>query len=101
MTKCQFNHVMNNNGGKRQGAGNKQGSVRPKITDYWTQDDISDYFVWLKKEYKKQPTLAKFVGEQLMGKAVQPLSSDDNNPMKLELIFDDTFTQQTKKSSPK
>ena len=70
-------------GGKRQGAGVKQGSVRPKITDHWTQDDITEYFAWLKVEYKKQPTLAKFVGEQLMGKAVQPIGNDGDGAFKV------------------
>ncbi len=67
-------------GGKRQGAGNKQDSIRPKLTTYWSQADVQDYFDWLKMEYKKQPILAKFVGEQLMGKAPQPISNDDDKP---------------------
>lgn len=68
------------NGGKREGAGVKEGSVRPKITSYWNEDDISDYFDYLKKNYKKSDTLTKFVGEQLMGKAIQPLGNDDDKP---------------------
>ncbi len=71
-------------GGKRQGAGVKQGSVRPKISTYWSQEDIDEYFTWLKKAYKTEPTLAKFVGEQLMGKAVQPIGNDDDKPFKIE-----------------
>lgn len=71
-------------GGSRPNAGNKQGSVRPKITDYWTSDDISDYFSWLKEEYKNQPVLAKFVGEQIMGKAVQPIGNDGDEPFKVQ-----------------
>lgn len=60
-------------GGKRIGAGAKLGSVRPKITDHWTQEDIADYFQHLKASYKTSDVLTKFVGEQLMGKAVQPV----------------------------
>lgn len=71
-------------GGKRPNAGNKQGSIRPKITDYWSQDDILEYFTWLKMEYKSQPVLAKFVGEQLMGKAVQPIGNDGDEPFKVQ-----------------
>lgn len=71
------------NGGKRNGAGNKQGSVRPKITTYWKQSDIDDYFKWLKDAYKKDSILAKFVGEQLMGKAVQPIGNDGDEPFKI------------------
>lgn len=71
------------NGGKRQGAGNKQGNIRPKLTDYWTNEDIQDYFSWLKEEYKKQPILAKFVGEHLMGKPVQPIANDGDEPFRI------------------
>lgn len=70
-------------GGKRDGAGNKTGSVRPKITNYWKQKDIDDYFAWLKEAYKTEPTLAKFVGEQLMGKAVQPIGNDGDEPFRI------------------
>ena len=72
-------------GGKREGAGNKLGSVRPKMTDYWSQEDIEDYFTWLKGSYKTDATLAKFVGEHLMGKAVQPLGNDDGQPLVIQL----------------
>lgn len=71
------------NGGKRKNAGNKAGLVRPKITTYWSQKDIEDYFDFLKKEYKKSPALAKFVGEQLMGKAVQPIGNDGDQPFRI------------------
>jgi len=71
-------------GGKRIGSGNKQGSIRPKITDHWSEEDIKGYFTWLKKEYKNQPTLAKFVGEQLMGKAIQPLTGEDGGPIQIQ-----------------
>jgi hypothetical protein len=71
-------------GGKRQGAGNKVGSVRPRLTDKWSQEDIDDYFVWLKENYKKDMTLAKFVGEHIMGKAVQPIGNDDDKPFLIQ-----------------
>lgn len=83
---------MSKHGGKRVGQGNKEGSVRPKITDYWSQDDIADYFVWLKKSYKKNPRLATFVGEHLMGKPVQPISGEDGKP--LEIKFSSTFNHK-------
>lgn len=69
--------------GTNHKGGQSFGSQRPKITNYWTQDDIEDYFVWLKDEYKKNPTLAKFVGEQLMGKPVQPIGNDEDKPFKI------------------
>ncbi len=77
---------MSKHGGKRKGSGAYEGQVRPKITTYWSQKDIEEYFTWLKKSYKKEPTLAKFVGEQLMGKAVQPIGNDEDKPFKIEGI---------------
>lgn len=71
------------NGGKRKGAGNKLGSIRPKLTDYWSQNDIADYFAFLKENYKKDMGLAKFVGEHIMGKAVQPIGNDGDEPFKI------------------
>ena len=76
-------------GGKRLGAGNKEGSVRPKITDYWTQDDIADYFVWVKENYKKNPRIATWVGDHLLGKPMQPLGNEDGKPLVVE--FSSTF----------
>ena len=79
-------------GGKREGAGAKLGSVRPKITDYWTQDDIADYFTHLKKNYKKSDRLAVFVGEHIMGKAIQPLGNDDTGVLNVQFV--NAFTPQ-------
>ena len=76
-------------GGKRPGAGNKEGNVRPKITDYWSQEDIAEYFTHLKSKYKESDVLARFVGEQLMGKPVQPIGNDDGKPLIIQ--FDDAF----------
>lgn len=75
---------MSSNAKNPKGAGVKKDSIRPKLTSYWTQEDVKDYFVWLKKSYKKSPQLAKFVGEQLMGKAIQPLTGEDGGPIRIE-----------------
>lgn len=71
-------------GGKRIGAGEKKDSIRPKLTHYWSQEDIKEYFEYLKHAYKTEPVLAKFVGEQLMGKAIQPLTGEDGGPIRIE-----------------
>lgn len=70
-------------GGKREGAGNKLGSVRPKLSHYWSESDITEYFTWLKENYKNDSQLVKFVGEHLMGKAVQPIGNDGDQPFKI------------------
>ena len=78
-------------GGKRPGAGGKEGTVRPKFTEYWTQEEIAEYFQWVKENYKKSPRLATWVGDHLMGKPVQPLGNDDDKPLIVQ--FSDSFTQ--------
>lgn len=70
-------------GGKRKGAGNKLGSVRPKITDFWTQEDIAEYFGWVKENYKKSDRLATWVGDHLLGKPVQPIGNDQTGELKI------------------
>lgn len=71
---------MTTRGGKRLGAGNKAGSIRPQLTDYWTKEDIADYFQHLKDNYKKSDRLAVFVGDHILGKAVQPIGNDGDQP---------------------
>ena len=82
-------------GGDGKPIGNIEGNMRPRITDYWDSEDIKDYFSYLKKNYKKSDTLAKFVGEQLMGKAVQPIANDGDRPLIVK--FDNALTRSTAK----
>jgi hypothetical protein len=61
-------------GGKREGAGRPKGSTsRPTIFDYWDADAIAEYFEYLRDNYKEDSRLMVFVGEQIMGKATQPV----------------------------
>lgn len=84
-------------GGKRANSGNKLGSVRPKITDYWSQKDIDNYFDYLKNNYKKSDRLAVFVGEHIMGKAVQPLSDADGQTLAIAFHAIFNSAKETKK----
>lgn len=77
---------------KGSGVGNKEGSIRPKFNAYWSQDDIGEYMTWLKENYKSKPELAKFVGDHLFGKALQPIGNDDGQPLIIQ--FTDAFTAQ-------
>ncbi len=70
-------------GGRRKNAGSKEGSIRPSINDYWSQEDIKDYFTHLKTRYKESDILTKFIGEQLMGKAVQPIANPEGETFKI------------------
>ena len=38
--------------GNNHKGGQAVGTVRPKITNYWSEEDIEEYFKWLKKSYK-------------------------------------------------
>lgn len=76
---------MSKHGGKREGAGVKEGSIRPHITHFWTQKDIENYFKWLKGAYKSKPELAKWVGDQISGKAAQPIIGDPDRPLILQI----------------
>jgi hypothetical protein len=79
-------------GGKRIGAGVKEGSIRPHISQYWTEDEIRDFFRDMYKRAKKSDRIAVWCGDQLSGKAPQPLSNPDGTP--LVISFDSTFKKQ-------
>jgi len=76
---------MANYGGKRQGAGNKEGSVRPNFYKFVEQDEIREFMSWVKKNYKKNPRLAIWYGDHLFGKATQPLAGDSVEPITVVL----------------
>ena len=72
---------MTNHGGKREGAGNKEGSVRPNFYKFVDQDEVREFMDWVKKNYKKNPRLAIWYGEHLFGKATQPVSGENGEPL--------------------
>jgi len=86
-------------GGKRNGAGNKEGSIRPKFNLYWSEKEIEEYMQWIKENYQKSDKLATWVGDHLFGKAVQPIGGDPENPITLQ--FDNAFAPKTKRGSSK
>ncbi len=76
-------------GGKRQGAGAKEGQIRPNFYKLVTPDDVHDYMQWVLKNYKKNPKLAIWLGDHLFGKAVQPIGNDNGQPLIVQ--FDPAF----------
>lgn len=67
-------------GGARPGAGRKKGSTtRPQIRDYFTPKEVAELVVQLKERAKTDSTILKFLGEQVFGKAPQPLTNDDGD----------------------
>ena len=87
------------NGGKRKGAGGKKGQIKPHFNSFWSQREIKDYMKWVKKNYKKDVQLAKWAGDHIFGKAVQPLENSDGSP--LILRFDNAFTSRPTSNSKK
>ena len=68
--------MANGHGGKRVGAGRRVGSGdKPHIRDYWTDHQIKKFYESLFERALKSDRLAAFVGEQLSGKALQPLAA--------------------------
>lgn len=67
-------------GGTRKGAGAFAGQVRPKMNDYWTQDEIKNFMEHLKKQAYEDPRIATYVADHLLGKAVQPIGNDGDKP---------------------
>jgi len=69
-------------GGKQPGAGRPKGSTtRPQIRDYFTHDEIVALVEDAKEKAKTDPSLQKFLLEQIFGKAVQPIGGDKENPL--------------------
>jgi hypothetical protein len=74
---------------KPRQSGNKNGSrkgstTRPQLRDFYTKKELEEFIASVKERSKTDPTLAKFVGEQIFGKAPQPIEGR----MEHELIFD-------------
>lgn len=84
-------------GGKRQGAGRKEGSINvPKLSAYFTQKEVAAFVEDLKERAKKSDRIAVFVGEHLFGKPSQPLGFDEGT---LQLIFDNAFARKAERDS--
>lgn len=74
--------MANGHGGKRKGSGRRRGSGdKPHLLDYWTAAEVAAYFQHIKKAYKTNPKIATWVGDQISGKAVQPLAGHDGGAL--------------------
>lgn len=45
---------------------------RPQFHTYTSEIERKEFVLWVIKNYKKSPDLAKWYGDQLFGKAMQP-----------------------------
>lgn len=60
-------------------------TTRPQFYTYTDENDRKEFAAWVKKNYKKDPVLAKWYGDQMYGKAPQPLVGDIDNPIQLQI----------------
>src|SRR4051812_28515871 len=68
-------------GGARPGAGRPKGSVtRPQLRNYFDEAETAARGR-LKERAKTDSTILKFLGEQVFGKAPQPLTGEDGEPL--------------------
>lgn len=64
----------------------KIGSLnRPRFYDYTDEIDRKEYAKWVKANYKKDPALARWYGDQLFGKAPLPLTGENGGPIEMSV----------------
>ena len=60
-------------------------TTRPQFYTYTDEVDRKAYVAWAKKYYKKGGDFAKWYGDQLFGKAAQPVVGGDGGPLQVEI----------------
>lgn len=66
-------------------AGRPKGSVtKPQFRTYTTEKQRKEFVEWVLETYKEKPELAKWVGDQIFGKAVQPIGNDEDKPFLIQ-----------------
>lgn len=58
---------------------------RPQFHTYTDENDRKEYVKWIRKSYKRDKDLAKWYGDQLFGKASQPITGADGGALILEI----------------
>jgi len=60
-------------------------TTRPQFYTYVTEVERKEYVRWAKKHFKKGGDFAKWYGDQLFGKAAQPITGQDGGPLQVEI----------------
>jgi hypothetical protein len=72
-------------GGARPGAGRPAGSItRPQLRDYWTSEQVKEFFESLYSRQQTDARIAIWCAEQIAGKAPQPLTGPEGGPIQIE-----------------
>ena len=61
----------------------KGSTTRPQFHTYTDEYDRKAYVKWVKENYQSDPQLARWYGDQMFGKAPQPISNDGDEPFKV------------------
>lgn len=60
---------------------------RPQFYTYVTEVERKEYAKWVKANYKKDPALARWYGDQLFGKAPQPLTGEGGKDLPQPILY--------------
>ena len=74
------------NGGARPGAGRPKGSKTvPQFRDYVSKAEKKKFVEFVLETYMGDIRLALWMGDQLFGKAPQPITGDDGGPVQVNI----------------
>ena|SRR3990167_11288011 len=59
--------------GNKLGKGRPVGSGRPNFNEYVSESERQGFIKWVKENYKDKPDLARWMGDQMFGKAPQTM----------------------------
>ena len=73
------------NSGRPKGKKNRETSLRRRIQEFFTEDEIRDLIDTAKKQAREKPELLKFLLEQFFGKAPQrvEMTGEDGQPIQI------------------
>lgn len=73
----------------------KGSTTKPKITDFVSKEEIAELFVIAKEQARKNPIIMKFLLEQVLGKAPQPISNDNGDIFQIVIKRDGNKDDKT------
>ena len=59
---------------------------RPQFYTYVTEIERVEFVKWVKENFKKDANLARWYGEQMFGKAPQPLTNSEGGDLPVPIV---------------
>mgnify|MGYP000644483436 CR=1 FL=1 len=78
----------------RKGGRPKGSGAKPHISDYWTPKQIKEFYRNLYDRAETDARIAVWCGEQLSGKAAQPISNDNNEPFRIAVDISEAIAKK-------